>query len=81
MIDLTHVMGVALLRVSLLSAVATINPALWSMLDAAAPRTTADRGQASGGMLEAPPAFDTTISPDAVQKEAIASQVTSAAAT
>ena len=53
-IDLAHVMGIAMPKVALLSAVETVNPKIKSTLDAAALCKMADRGQITGGLLDGP---------------------------
>jgi len=53
-IDLAHVMGIAMPRVALLSAVETVNPKMASTLDAAALCKMADRGQITGGCWTGP---------------------------
>ena len=52
-IDLARVLGVAMPRVAVLSAVETVTPKLPSTLDAAALCKMADRGQITGGILDA----------------------------
>ena len=74
-IDLAHVMGIALPRVALLSAVETINPKMRSTLDAAALCKMADRGQITGALLDGPLAFDNAISPQAAAEKGIVSSV------
>jgi phosphate acetyltransferase len=70
-----HIMGVALPKVAILSAVETINPGIPSTLDAAALCKMAQRGQISGGLLDGPLAFDNAISPYAARIKQIASDV------
>jgi phosphotransacetylase len=74
-IDLAHIMGIALPRVAILSAVETINPAIRSTLDAAALCKMADRGQITGALLDGPLAFDNAISPAAAFEKGIVSDV------
>ncbi|MEO7478924.1 MAG: bifunctional enoyl-CoA hydratase/phosphate acetyltransferase [Lysobacteraceae bacterium] len=74
-IDLAHVMGIAMPRVALLSAVETINPKLRSTLDAAALCKMADRGQITGGLVDGPLAFDNALSPAAAAEKGIVSTV------
>jgi phosphate acetyltransferase len=61
-IDFARIMGVAVPKVAILSAVETVNPNIPSTLDAAAMCKMADRGQISGGILDGPLAFDNAIS-------------------
>jgi phosphate acetyltransferase len=61
-IDFARVMGVAVPKVAILSAVETVNPNIPSTLDAAAMCKMADRGQITGGILDGPLAFDNAIS-------------------
>ena len=70
-----HIMGVALPKVAILSAVETINPDIPSTLDAAALCKMAQRGQITGGLLDGPLAFDNAISPHAARIKQIASDV------
>ena len=74
-IDLAHVIGVAVPRVAILSAVETVNPRMPSTLDAAALCKMADRGQISGGVLDGPLAFDNAVSPEAALTKNIISEV------
>jgi phosphotransacetylase/acyl dehydratase len=74
-IDLAHVMGIAVPRVAILSAVEMINPKLRSTLDAAALCKMAERGQIKGGLLDGPLAFDNAISPQAATEKGIVSPV------
>jgi phosphate acetyltransferase len=61
-IDFARIMGVAVPKVAILSAVETVNPNIPSTLDAAAMCKMADRGQITGGVLDGPLAFDNAIS-------------------
>jgi phosphate acetyltransferase len=61
-IDFARIMGVAVPKVAILSAVETVNPNIPSTLDAAAMCKMADRGQIAGGVLDGPLAFDNAIS-------------------
>jgi phosphate acetyltransferase len=61
-IDFARIMGVAVPKVAMLSAVETVNPNIPSTLDAAAMCKMADRGQITGGILDGPLAFDNAIS-------------------
>ncbi len=74
-IDFARVMGVAVPKVAILSAVETVNPNIPSTLDAAALCKMADRGQITGGVLDGPLAFDNAISMHAAQIKHIESEV------
>jgi phosphate acetyltransferase len=74
-IDLAHAMGVAEVRVAILSAMETVNPNVPSTIEAAALCKMADRGQITGGILDGPLALDNAISPEAASVKKIASQV------
>lgn len=74
-IDLAHLMGIALPRVAILSAVETVTPKMRSTLDAAALCKMADRGQITGGILDGPLAFDNAISLFAAKVKGIDSKV------
>ncbi|MDI1341489.1 bifunctional enoyl-CoA hydratase/phosphate acetyltransferase [Polaromonas sp.] len=74
-IQFARIMGTALPKVAILSAVETVNPNIVSTLDAAALCKMADRGQISGGLLDGPLAFDNAISPLAAQTKHIDSKV------
>jgi phosphate acetyltransferase len=74
-IQFARIMGTALPKVAILSAVETVNPNIASTLDAAALCKMADRGQISGGLLDGPLAFDNAISPLAAQTKHIDSKV------
>lgn len=74
-IDMAHVMGIAMPRVALLSAIETVNPKLRSTLDAAALCKMAERGQITGGVLDGPLAFDNAVSPQAAADKNIVSPV------
>ncbi|HEX5785835.1 MAG TPA: bifunctional enoyl-CoA hydratase/phosphate acetyltransferase [Burkholderiaceae bacterium] len=74
-IDFCQVLGVAMPKVAILSAVETVNPAIPSTLDAAALCKMADRGQIKGGVLDGPLAFDNAISARAAEVKHIASPV------
>ena len=79
-IDLALVMGIAMPRVAILSAVETVNPKLRSTLDAAALCKMADRGQITGALVDGPLAFDNAISPAAAATKNIVSEVAGRAA-
>jgi len=74
-IDLAHVVGIALPKVAILSAVEMVNPNIRSTLDAAALCKMADRGQIEGGILDGPLAFDNAISEHAARTKGIRSPV------
>ena len=61
-IDLAHVLGIAMPRVAILSAIETINPKIQSTVEAAALCKMAERGQITGGLVDGPLAFDNAIS-------------------
>ncbi len=74
-IDLARVLGIALPKVALLSAVETVNAKIQSTLDAAALCKMAERGQIQGGILDGPLAFDNAISATAAKIKDIVSPV------
>jgi phosphate acetyltransferase len=74
-IDFARIMGVAVPKVAILSAVENVNPNIPSTLDAAALCKMADRGQITGGVLDGPLAFDNAISAHAAQIKHIESEV------
>jgi phosphotransacetylase len=74
-IDLARVLGIAMPKVAILSAVETVNPNIASTLDAAALCKMADRGQIEGGILDGPLAFDNAISEHAARTKGIRSPV------
>ena len=74
-IQFARILGLALPKVAILSAVETVNPNIASTLDAAALCKMADRGQISGGLLDGPLAFDNAISLHAAQTKHIDSPV------
>jgi phosphate acetyltransferase len=74
-IDLAHAIGVAEVRVALLSATEAINPAIQSTLDAAALCKMADRNQITGALLDGPLALDNAIDMGAVTQKHIRSTV------
>ena len=74
-IQFARILGLALPKVAILSAVETVNPNIASTLDAAALCKMADRGQISGGLLDGPLAFDNAISLHAAQIKHIDSPV------
>lgn len=74
-IDMAHAIGVVDVRVAILSATETVNPAVGSTLEAAALCKMADRGQITGAQLDGPLALDNAISPEAAAIKKIKSPV------
>jgi phosphate acetyltransferase len=74
-IDLALVLGIALPKVAVLSAVETVTPKINSTIDAAALCKMADRGQIQGGILDGPLAFDNAVSMKAAAIKHIVSPV------
>ena len=74
-IDLARVLGIAIPKVAILSAVETVNPKIQSTVDAPALCKMADRGQISGGVLDGPLAFDNAVSEEAARTKKIVSPV------
>ena len=74
-IDLAHDMGVAEVRVAILSAMETVNAKVPSTIEAAALCKMADRGQITGAVLDGPLALDNAISAEAAAIKRIASPV------
>jgi len=74
-IDLARALGIADVRVAILSAMETVNPDVPSTLEAAALCKMADRGQITGAVLDGPLALDNAISLDAAQIKNIDSPV------
>ena len=74
-IDLARVLGIAMPKVAILSAVETVNPNIRSTLDAAALCKMADRAQIEGGILDGPLAFDNAVSEHAARTKGIRSPV------
>jgi phosphate acetyltransferase len=74
-IDLAHAMGVAEVRVAILSAMETVTAKVPSTVEAAALCKMADRGQITGALLEGPLALDNPISPEAAAIKKIAPPV------
>jgi phosphate acetyltransferase len=60
-IDLAHAIGLADVRVAILSAMETVNPKVPSTVEAAALCKMADRGQITGATLDGPLALDNAI--------------------
>ena len=74
-IGLAKAIGITEIRVAILSATETINPAIVSTLDAAALCKMADRGQITGAILDGPLALDNAINMGAVRQKHIVSPV------
>jgi phosphate acetyltransferase len=74
-IDLAHAMGVAEVRVAILSAMETVTSKVPSTIEAAALCKMADRGQITGAMLDGPLALDNAISREAAAVKNIVSPV------
>lgn len=74
-IDLAHALGVAEVRVAILSAMETVNPKVSSTIEAAALCKMADRGQITGALLDGPLALDNAIDPEAAALKRIVSPV------
>ena len=74
-IDLAHAMGVAEVRVAILSAMETVNAKVPSTVEAAALCKMAERGQITGALLDGPLALDNAISPQAAAIKQIVSPV------
>ncbi len=74
-IDLAATLGFDPVRVAVLSAMETVNPAVPSTIEAAALCKMADRGQIVGALVDGPLAMDNAISLDAVRIKHIESTV------
>ena len=74
-IDLGHALGFQEVRVAIMSAMETVNPAVLSTIEAAALCKMAERGQITGGLLDGPLAFDNAISKQAAETKGIHSEV------
>ena len=74
-IDLAHILGLAEVRVAILSAVEMVNPKIPSTIEAGALCKMADRGQITGAILDGPLAFDNAISREAAAIKHITSPV------
>jgi phosphate acetyltransferase len=74
-IDLARAMGVAEVRVAILSAMEQVNPKVPSTVEAAALCKMADRGQITGALLDGPLALDNAISLAAANIKHIVSPV------
>ncbi len=74
-IDLARSLGVAEVRVAILSAIETVSSKVPSTIEAAALCKMADRGQITGGILDGPLALDNAISAEAAKIKSIRSAV------
>jgi phosphate acetyltransferase len=74
-IDLGHAMGLAEVRVAILSAMETVTAKVPSTIEAAALCKMAERGQITGAILDGPLALDNAISPEAAAIKKIVSPV------
>jgi phosphate acetyltransferase len=74
-IDLGHALGLPEVRVAIMSAMETVNPAVPSTVEAAALCKMAERGQITGGVLDGPLALDNAINEEAAAIKHIVSPV------
>jgi phosphate acetyltransferase len=74
-IDLGHALGFPEVRVAIMSAMETVNPAVPSTIEAAALCKMAERGQITGGVLDGPLALDNAIDVEAAVTKNIVSPV------
>jgi phosphate acetyltransferase len=74
-IDLCHALRFQEVRVAIMSAMETVNPAVPSTIEAAALCKMADRGQITGGILDGPLALDNAINEEAAAIKHIVSPV------
>jgi phosphate acetyltransferase len=74
-IDLGHALGFSEVRVAIMSAMETVNPAVPSTVEAAALCKMAERGQITGGILDGPLALDNAINEAAAAIKHIVSPV------
>jgi phosphate acetyltransferase len=74
-IDLGHALGFPEVRVAIMSAMETVNPAVPSTIEAAALCKMAERGQITGGILDGPLALDNAINEEAAAIKHIISPV------
>ena len=74
-IDLGHALGFPEVRVAIMSAMETVNPAVPSTIEAAALCKMAERGQITGGTLDGPLALDNAINQEAAAIKNIVSPV------
>lgn len=74
-IDLARAIGIADIRVAILSAVETVSAKIPSTIEAAALAKMADRGQITGALVDGPLAFDNAVDLGAAASKEIASPV------
>jgi len=74
-IDMARDLGLAQVRVAILSAMETVNPDVPSTLEAAALCKMADRKQITGALVDGPFALDNAISPEAAKIKKLDSKV------
>ncbi len=74
-IDLAHALGIAEVRVAVLSAMETITSKVQSTIEAAALCKMMDRHQVSGALIDGPLALDNAIDPEAARIKKIDSPV------
>jgi phosphate acetyltransferase len=74
-IDLGHALEFPEVRVAIMSAMETVNPAVPSTVEAAALCKMAERGQITGGILDGPLALDNAIDEEAAANKHIVSPV------
>jgi len=74
-IDLGHALGFQEVRVAIMSAMETVNPAVPSTIEAAALCKMAERGQITGGILDGPLALDNAINEEVAAIKHIVSPV------
>ena len=74
-IDLAHLVGVAEVRVALLSAIETVSERVPATLDAAALSEMAERQQITGGFVDGPLALDDALSREVAEEKGIVSPV------
>jgi len=74
-IDLCHALRFQEVRVAIMSAMETVNPAVPSTIEAAALCKMAERGQITGGILDGPLALDNAINEEAAAIKHIVSPV------
>jgi phosphate acetyltransferase len=74
-IDLAHALRFETVRVAILSAMETVNPKVFSTIEAAALCKMADRGQITGAILDGPLALDNAISEESAAIKHIVSPV------
>jgi phosphate acetyltransferase len=74
-IDLGHALGFPEVRVAIMSAMETVNPAVPSTIEAAALCKMAERGQITGGLIDGPLAFDEAVDEKAARAKGLASPV------